>query len=90
MFAALALVLGLFALFIYGLKRFGVTGWSGQAGELRIERFTSVGYRSRVAIIRASGQRYLIGVTPHSIQRIAELPSDAEPPPEPETGDSEH
>jgi flagellar biosynthetic protein FliO len=80
MLAALALVLGLFALGIYALKRFGVVPWGGQGGDLRVERVISVGYRSRLAVVRASGQRFLVGITPSHIQRIAELPEADEEP----------
>jgi len=74
MLAALALVLGLFALGIYLLKRFGVVPWSAQGGELRIERVVSLGSRSRLAIVRAGDQRFLLGITSNQISRIAELP----------------
>jgi flagellar biosynthetic protein FliO len=74
MLAALALVLGLFAVGIYLLKRFGVVPWTTQAADLRIERVLSLGYRSRIAVVRASGQRFLVGITPTQISRIAELP----------------
>jgi len=74
MLAALALVLGLFAVGIYLLKRFGVVPWTTQAADLRIERVLSLGYRSRIAVVRASGQRFLVGITPTQINRIAELP----------------
>ena len=74
MLAALGLVLGLFALGIYFLKRFGMVPWARQGGQLRIERVVSLGYRSRMAIVQAGGQRFLVGITPTQIQRIAELP----------------
>ena len=74
MLAALALVLGLFAAGIYLLKRFGVVPWSAQGGDLRLERVVSLGYRNRLAVVRAGGQRFLVGITPTQINRIAELP----------------
>jgi flagellar protein FliO/FliZ len=74
MLAALALVLGLFAVGVYLLKRFGVVPWAAQGGELRLERVVSLGYRSRLAVVRAGGQRFLVGITPTQINRIAELP----------------
>jgi flagellar biosynthetic protein FliO len=74
MLAALALVLGLFAVGVYLLKRFGVVPWAAQGGDLRLERVVSLGYRSRLAVVRAGGQRFLVGITPTQINRIAELP----------------
>ncbi|MEF8982825.1 FliO/MopB family protein [Thiohalorhabdus sp.] len=76
MLAALGLVLGVFALGVYFLKRFGLVPWTRQGGDLRIERMVSLGYRSRMAIVQASGQRFLVGITPTQIQRIAELPEN--------------
>lgn len=74
MLAALALVLGLFAVVVYLLKRFGVVPWAAQGGDLRLERVVSLGYRNRLAVVRAGGQRFLVGITPTQINRIAELP----------------
>ena len=82
MLAALALVLGLFALGIYLLKRFGVVPGAVQGGDLRIERVVSLGSRSRLAVVRASGQRFLLGITPTQVNRIAELPEAEDEPSE--------
>jgi len=73
MLAALGLVLGLFALAIYLLKRTGMVNAGGQRGELQIERMISVGYRNRVAIVRAGERRLLVGITAHSVNRLADL-----------------
>ena len=86
MLAALALVLGLFAVGIYLLKRFGVVPWTAQAADLRIERVLSLGYRSRIAVVRASGQRFLVGITPTQINRIAELPEADDDPSDHDAG----
>ena len=73
MLAALGLVLGLFALAIYFLKRTGVVTAGGQRGELQVERMISVGYRNRVAIVRAGERRLLVGITANSVNRLADL-----------------
>lgn len=73
MAGALALVLGVFALGIYALRRFGVMPVSGQGDLLRIERVVSLGHRSRLTVVRVADRRLLLGVTPGSIRRLADL-----------------
>ena len=73
MLGALALVLGVFALGIYALRRFGVMPVSGSGDVLRIERVVSLGHRSRLTVVRAGDRRLLLGVTPGSIRRLADL-----------------
>lgn len=79
MIGALALVLGVFALGVYALRRFGVMPVSGTGDVLRIERVVSLGHRSRLTVVRAGNRRLLLGVTPGSIRRLADLgPATAE------------
>jgi flagellar biosynthetic protein FliO len=73
MVAALALVLGVFALAVYFMRRFGVMPVSGGGDLLRIERVVSLGHRSRLAVVRAGDRRLLLGITPGSIRRLADL-----------------
>ena len=79
MLVALGVVLGLFALAVYFLKRAGFMPVGTQGGDLRVERVVSLGYRSRLAVVRAGGRRLLLGVTPSSIRRLGELDGDAPP-----------
>jgi hypothetical protein len=44
---------------------------------LAILRRTPVGFRSELVVVDVEGQRFLLGVTPHSIQSLATLDSDS-------------
>ncbi|MFA9461497.1 flagellar biosynthetic protein FliO [Thiohalorhabdus methylotrophus] len=75
MLVGLGIVLGLFALGVYALKRFGLLATGTQGEELRVERMISLGYRNRLAIVRAGNRRLLVGVTAGSVTRLADLSS---------------
>ena len=49
-----------------------------QSHSLRILSRTAVGVRSELLIVDVDGQKLVLGVTPHSIQRVAVLPDGSE------------
>lgn len=48
--------------------------------ELRVVRRTSIGMRSELLVVDVDGQRYLLGVTPSSVQSLAVLDGDGASP----------
>jgi flagellar biogenesis protein FliO len=60
---------------VYFRKRRGAKGTKDT--QLTIVRRTTVGLRSELLVVNVEGQRFLLGVTPHSIQSIAILDGEA-------------
>lgn len=60
-------------------KRMQPAGLVAPNVPLAIVRRTPVGFRSELVVVDVEGQRFLLGVTPHSIQSLATLDGDSQP-----------
>lgn len=79
MLFGLALVLGLLFAGVWFLKKLsGTTGPNGQIA--RVVSATPIGTRERIVIVELGQTWLVLGVTPSSINTLAEMPRQALPP----------
>ncbi len=71
---SLALVLGLLALAVYGMKRFGnLIRKSDGIGEIEVLSQRAVGLKHYLLIVRAQDQILLLGLSPQGINLLTTL-----------------
>jgi len=81
-FLAVLIVLGLVTALAWLLRRGSLGALTGRGGAINVETAASLGERRSLVIVSVEGRRLLIGLTPTSMQLVAELPSAAlQPPP---------
>lgn len=95
---ALAAVLGLFALMVWGMRRFQqrLPGWQPRSGQdFRIQRRLNLDGKSSLIEVSHEGRRYLLGLSAQGICQIdpdASLPEPAkaslQPADEPDAGEA--
>ncbi len=78
---ALALVLGLFLLLAWIMRRLGGLHPGGN-GPIRLIAGISVGQRERVILVQVGEQQLLLGVAPGRVNTLHVLEQKIEPPPE--------
>ena len=77
----LALVVVLAYVVLALLRRYSLVGLPGQRrGELQIQAAITLAPNRAVYLVRAGERRLVLGVTPHQITLLAELPPQAHPP----------
>jgi flagellar biosynthetic protein FliO len=69
---ALAFVLALAWILLKVLQRTGIARNRSGKAVLQVVQQISLGGRERVALVRHGGREYLLGVTPHQVQLLAE------------------
>lgn len=69
---ALAFVLALAWVFLKALQRTGIARTRDGKAVLQVMQQISLGGRERVALVRHGDREYLLGVTPHQVQLLAE------------------
>lgn len=85
---ALLVVLVLFGLFIWLLRKSGGLSFAGK-GQLSVISGLSVGVREKLVLVKVGEKQLLLGVTPGRIDKLLELEGDArlfQHAEEPETG----
>jgi flagellar protein FliO/FliZ len=69
----LTVVLGLLALFAWGMKRFGPRHPAGEAG-LRIVGALNLGGRERIMVVEVGDQWIVVGASPGRVNALASMP----------------
>lgn len=75
---SLAVVLALFALIIWGMRRLQFGLASKGIRTLSVENRTSLDARNSLVIVRHGNRRWLLGISPAGINRIDRLPETSE------------
>jgi flagellar biosynthetic protein FliO len=73
---ALAFVLALAWVLLKVLQRTGIARNRSGKAVLQVVQQISLGGRERVALVRHGDREYLLGVTPHQVQLLAESPPE--------------
>lgn len=84
-FLAISIVLGLVTALAWLFRRGSLGGLTRRGGAINVETAVALGERRSLVIVSVEGRRLLLGLTPTTMQLVAELPSAAlqTPPPVP-------
>lgn len=79
--AMLSIVLGLLVGTLLLIRRFFYGSGAGIGkGAIRVLASCQVGPKERILLIEATGEKLLIGVTPHAVSRLSKISGDSTPP----------
>jgi flagellar protein FliO/FliZ len=70
---ALVILAGLAWAAVWGLRRWSCTPLVGK-GRLRLLESLNLGMGVRVVMLEAEGRRFLVGITPHAVSLLVQLP----------------
>jgi len=71
MMTSLAVVLALLGVTLFALKKMGLSNGKAAANVLQIDAVHNLGPRQKLILVSVNGDQVLLGVTPHSINRLA-------------------